>query len=150
MNVLRGGCDGMPLILTGEFTGYNNGPTMQVGLWIANDSEYYEAARLSALDGPEELRLYLLAVMLDAPLGSAPWQVGEAMTDAGGMDAVDWAQICYSLVFVEPDDEDLAEAKFALAARMGFEDTPGESETWELAYAMNQAQAERVALRGIE
>jgi hypothetical protein len=127
---LRGGCDGMPLEPTGEFTGYNTAATMQVGLWISNDGEYIEAARHAAADGPKALRLYLLAAMLLAPPASAPWQTGEAMTAAGGTDAVDWAQICYGLVFVKPDGEGLTD--------------------WQLAYRQHQAQAERIAMQGVE
>ncbi len=148
-DALRGGCDGLPLTLTGGWTGYNNGPTMQVGLWIRNDGEYIDWARRHALEGPVYLRQVLSSLMEDAPAGTAPDLAWQAASESGGLIDVDWAQICYDLVFAEPDDEDLREARFALMARMGFQDSPGESEIWELAYTLNREAAERVAMRGI-
>jgi hypothetical protein len=148
---LRGGCDDTPLDLTGEFTGYNNGATMQVGLWITNDGEHIEAARRAASNGPQALKDHLVPVMRDAPFPSAAHSTWDAaVASGGGIPAVDWAQICFDLVFVEPDDEDLAAAGRELAARYGFQDPPSYSEIWERAYTLNQEAAERVATRGIQ
>jgi hypothetical protein len=106
---IRGGCAGMPLELTGEFTGYNNGATMQVGLWIRNDGDYIAWARRHAYDGPFYLRQVLTSLMQDSyrdakhrslpeemfDLPASVWLA--AMRSEGGTESIDWAQIAHDL-----------------------------------------------------
>jgi hypothetical protein len=139
---LRGTCDGMPLELTGEFTGYNNGATMQVGLWITNDGEHIELARQAAFDGPASLREVLTNLLQGSQEPRIVLTFYAAMNASGGFDSIDWAQLTYSLVFVEPSDEDLAAERSWLQA--------DEAEIWKSAYARNHCNAEEIAMLGVD
>jgi len=148
---LRGGCSGMPLEMTGEWTGYNNGATMQVGLWIRNDGEHIGTARAAALEGPQALRECLTGLMTFAvPYAPAAHQAGQAAgRSKGGWSSIDWAQITYDLVGSEPDDDEIAAAAKDIAEALeefGVEDdTP-----WELAVRRREAVAREIAMRGVE
>jgi hypothetical protein len=87
----RGACDGMGLELTGPFTGYHNEPTMQVGLWIANDGERSDEARgVALINGPRELARWLGVRM--------PSEVRYAVSARDLAEIIDWAQIAYDLI----------------------------------------------------
>jgi len=144
----------VPLELTGDFDGYNNAATMQIGLWINNDAEYIKMARHYAVhNGPERLALRLLHILADdwhnRPGSAAAAVYGLFQNFTLDEDSIDWAQICYSLVLTEPDDKDLDWARRMLAARPDSVGTPGEAEVWKHAYALNATAAEWIALRGI-
>lgn len=158
---LRGGCDDMPLEPTGDWTGYNTGATMQVGLWIRNDGDHIHWARRHAHDGPVYLRQVLTSLMQDSfqdewvrqgqpeEMLSTPASVWLAVTRSeGGPDAIDWAQICYGLVLVEPDEHDLA------AAQRDIYGTPDEyrlndDTAWSLAYRRRSEAASAIAMTGV-
>jgi hypothetical protein len=100
---LRGGCAGLPVGLHGEFTGYNNGPTMQVGLWITNDGEHYSMAWHHALNyGPAGLAhrlLHILADSLHNRPGSAAAQVYDLFQKGiYRKEEIDWVQIAHALI----------------------------------------------------
>jgi hypothetical protein len=158
---IRGGCQGMPLELTGEWTGYNNGATMQVGLWIANDGEYIDWARRHAQEGPFYLRQVLTSLMkgmyrdetrnelVEGNL-SLPASVWLAVTRSqGGSPAIDWAQITYDLAGSEPDEAEIAAAAKDVAEALeefGVEDDTA----WELAVRRREALAREIAMRGVQ
>lgn len=143
---IRGGLgDDAPLALTGEFTGYNNGATMQVGLWIANDSEHYHFARtVIATRGAAGLAEYLTGVMRRAARSSAPGLAhGAAAESEGGLASVDWAQIACDLLGDEPSDAELvaAHAELRLPASRR-----GDSAAYELAQRHRAASVRRIVL----
>lgn len=87
----RGACDGMGLALTGPFTGYHNEPTMQVGLWTANDGRLFnEARRVAEINGPLELARWLIVRM--------PSEVSYCVSRRDLDEVIDWAQIAYDLI----------------------------------------------------
>lgn len=158
---LRGGCDGMPLELTGEWTGYNNGATMQVGLWIANDGERIDWARRHALEGPFYLRQVLLGLMRDSYRDETRHELVEenlslpalvwlaATRSEGGTASIDWAQITYDLVGSEPDEAEIAAA--AKDVTEALEEFGVEDDTaWGLAVRRREAVAREIAMRGVK
>lgn len=147
---LRGGCGDMSLELYGEFTGYNTGPTMQIGLWLSNDAAHIKSARLAAAGGPEPLRNYVLAAIMVARPGDPPMLAWEAVLETpGGEDLIDWAQICFSLLYVDPDEQDLENAREYLRELMGSDYEPEESELWRVADNLIIKFVSDVALRGM-
>ena len=148
----RGGCDGMPLQLTGAWTGYNTGATMQVGLWIANDGDHILWARRAAMEGPVSLRQALTGLMrglyrdakhqgLAEEMLSLPASVWVAVLRSdGGPASIDWAQICFDLVYAEPDEQDMAREEW------GVEDDTA----WELAVRRREILAAEIAMTGVE
>jgi hypothetical protein len=87
----RGACDGMSLQLSGPFTGYHNEPTMQVGLWIANDGALFnQARRVASINGPRELARWLGVRM--------PSAVSYVVSARDLAEIIDWAQIAYDLI----------------------------------------------------
>jgi hypothetical protein len=81
----------MELELTGTFTGYHNGPTMQVGLWIANDGALIDEARRVAMTaGPRALARWLTARL--------PHGVRYLVSGRDLAEVIDWAQIAFDLI----------------------------------------------------
>lgn len=148
---IRGGLPAdAPLELTGEFTGYNNAATMQVGLWIRNDGEHIGSARYQAMTyGPRRLAVLLLHILSNAwhnAPGSAPAQVHDLFINGElRQDTIDWAQIAYDLIGEEPDEAELAEAVEA-GARDGLIVTA--SGAWKIALAARQKRVARWVLEG--
>lgn len=147
---LRGDCDGMPLELTGKWTGYNNGATMRVGLWIRNDGEHIGTARAAALQGPLALRECLLGLMtFGVPYAPAAHQAGQAAARSeGGWPSIDWAQITYDLVGNEPDEAEIAAAAKDIAKALE-EFGVVDDTAWELAVRRREAVAREIAMRGV-
>jgi hypothetical protein len=159
MTDIRGGNDSAPLELTGPFTGYNNGATMQVGLWIRNDGEYIEWARRHAQEGTTYLRHVLTSLLHESyrdaqrrglredelSLPASVWQA--AMRSEGGPDSIDWAQIAYDLLDTDPNEMEIAIAQKDLdEAREEF--GLGDDDTaWELAARRRAAAVEKLVLR---
>lgn len=146
---LRGTCDGMPLELTGEFTGYNNGATMQVGLWITNDGEHIGWARSQALSGPAHLRRELCRLLRDSQEPHIVLTFYAAMNaSGGGFESIDWAQICFQLVFIEPNALQLLLTEQKMQFETG--DWPRPGAVWAQACRQNEAAAAELAMRGVD
>jgi hypothetical protein len=158
---LRGGCDSMPLRWAGPWCGYNTGATMQVGLWIRNDGDHIAWARRHAHDGPVYLRQVLTSLMQDSyrdekrqglaeEMLSLPASVWLAvLRSEGGADAIDWAQICFDLVYVEPDEQDMAAAQRDIdeaREEWGVEDDTARG----LAVRRREILAAEIAMTGVE
>lgn len=108
----RGECDGMGLELTGPFTGYHNGPTMQVGLWIANDSGLIDTARrIAAINGPRELGRWLGVRM--------PSEVRYVISERDKAEVIDWAQIAYDLIGEDVEDGPRTRLALGLSGPLG-------------------------------
>lgn len=151
---IRGGLPAdAPLELRGEFTGYNNGPTCQVGLWIANDSEYIQQAQfIATAHGPERLARRLLHVMANdwhnRPGSTASLTYDYFQDGSHDKERIDWAQIAYALIDDEPDEEEIAAAQRDLdEAREEF--GLGDDDTaWSLAQRRRAERVARWVLRG--
>lgn len=151
---MRGGCGHLPLELTGDWTGYNNGPTKEVGLWIRHDGERIKQARRAAVqEGPHGLALHLTAIMAQSFLQAGEDEQPGAVFKA--MDAVeyqgqkvDWSQIAYDLVGDEPDDDDLDAARDDLNDKRTGGDYASDEEVFEVAARRRETWAREVALGG--
>lgn len=148
---LRGGCSDMTLDLTGAWTGYNTGPTMQVGLWINNDGEFIGAARVLAAQGTKGLQSWLMHVMSSADPDSAPGMTLTAVLEhQNGWMRIDWAQVCFSLLDRDPEEDDLKAAREYLEGLMGADYEPSEGELWRVAAQRIEDAATTVAMAGID
>lgn len=158
---IRGGLPvDAPLELTGEFTGYSTGATMQIGLWIRNDSDYIRGAHNWAeLSGTRPMAEYLIKILRRSgrysPPGQTFWAVQSDETlrtqrevDMALFERVDWAQIAYDLIGSEPTDEELALAQRDIGEGVGEFGMGDEDSAFTLASRRRAERVRRWVLEG--
>lgn len=148
---IRGGRGaGASLELTGPFTGYANGPTMQIGLWICNDGDRIDDARTAVLHGGAMvLAQHLGPIIRYFPVG-APAAVRDTVTLRDLIDNVDWAQIAYSLLDSDPTDDDMQAAESARYGGLSVSAVDAERRVVRRAFQLAHERTKRVALYGAE
>lgn len=110
-----------PIELNGPYTGYNNGPTMQVGLWITNDGAEIEKARAVAREGgPDGLQDHLSHRIRNwhtADNADLVRGVDYRLSDRDLDEVIDWAQVAYALLFSREDEQSRAAVARLVAER---------------------------------